>query len=63
MLFAALIETDLSKSLRDPLFLVASILLAQLDAAHFPETSSNFHALLTTLDRAENGNLVWRRKT
>ena len=56
----AFINLNLSKSLRDDLFLVASILLAQLDAAHFPEMSSDFQALLTTRDRAENGNFAWR---
>ena len=58
----AFISLNRSKSLSAPLFLVASILLAQLDAAHFPEMSSNFHALPTTRDRAENGNLAWNEE-
>ena len=51
-----------SKSLRALLFSAAAIRLAHEDAAHFPEMSSDFHALLTTRDRAENGNLAWKRR-
>ena len=51
-----------SKSLRALLFSAAAIRLAHEDAAHFPEMSSDFHALLTTRDRAENGNLAWRKE-
>merc|ERR1712018_118965 len=56
----AFISLNLSKSLSELLLFLACIRLAQDDAAHFPEMSSDFHALLTTRDRAENGNLALR---